>query len=469
MFLFLKNSLTCQRVIVGLLFAFWLMDLRSQSSERSQLPSSLDTGNSISRRVDFEACTKINRRVTSHGGYGAFKTSRWTYGLIENESEKSFPKMSLATPLRQNDSLLYQRSSNVENFNLYDLKVMAEGFSLIWNKSSEFPESRYAGVWLTSSLTIEETGLYSLQGTIKTKLFATAETKGMVFAIAILKKGEQVAEEILRKVPGNGKKDELTGLVRLEAESQLANISLAVGDQLIFAIRGSMANYRGLYLEDSDLKIICNHPLAASSLGAPKENVAGYQLACLLNLEGDELKTVRQLDEQGKYEELLNVWAKKFLLDTAKLPPVKDFYYWLHVPAEADQILKGIVTTKQYGISSNSTVRIGSPGQVNWFSTPEDGYEGWLRDCSTMHWVNKLAEAYQKNPEAKYVKGWQDLWADFVLNWPRQYQDALSNPLIKNKVNGTINWSDRQLYVAWRLDSAMQGLNSLAHKIQESK
>ena len=148
-----------------------------------------------------------------------------------------------------------------------------------------------------------------------------------------------------------------------------------------------------------------------------------------------------------------------------RLPRQQDHYgYWLHGPADADELLAGRLTTSRYGDPSvHYTATIGTPGAIDFFARSPD-YPLTIRDISTMPWVNKYAQAYGKTKDVKYLRAWCDTWADFADHWPGQFAAIQKNPQVwgkgpdgHQKVIG-IGWVGGTLYTGWRMGTIQAGL-----------
>ncbi len=185
----------------------------------------------------------------------------------------------------------------------------------------------------------------------------------------------------------------------------------------------------------------------------------------LLDLSKPELLKVKSEYQQGNTRSAFNEYKHILTEKVASFKPIEDFSYWLYGPADADELLKGILTTKQYGKAVKTTADIGLPGNVQWYKVPEDGYTTLLRDITTLHWITKLAEKYEQTGEIKYLKAWQGYWSDFADNWPGEYKKARSNPDVMKLVEkNSIAWSNIALYIGWRLENFVQGFNAVAHR-----
>ncbi len=207
----------------------------------------------------------------------------------------------------------------------------------------------------------------------------------------------------------------------------------------------------------------------SAALGAvePGENPDSVfeEVLTLLDLDRGELGRVKEFYQEGKSEAAFEEYKRILVRKVAGFEPVENFSYWLHAPANADELLEGVLTTKQYGKNMQTTAKIGKPGEVAWYRVPGDGYTTLLRDITTLHWITKLAEKYEKTGEVRYLDAWQGYWSDFVQNWPGAFSRARSNPKIMGLVEkNSILWSEIALYIGWRLETFVQGFNAVCHR-----
>lgn len=188
------------------------------------------------------------------------------------------------------------------------------------------------------------------------------------------------------------------------------------------------------------------------------------QLFDFIDLARPELADVRRLadadDAAAAVREFVAVLAKR----CAALPPQRGYGWWLHAPANADELLAGRLTTARYGDQSvHSTATIGLPGSIDFFAAAP-GYPLTTRDISSMHWVNKYAEAYARSRDPRYLRAWCVTWKDFAAHWDEQLAAVRSNPDIwgkgpdgQQKLLG-IGWVTNTLYTGWRLQAMREGL-----------
>jgi hypothetical protein len=185
----------------------------------------------------------------------------------------------------------------------------------------------------------------------------------------------------------------------------------------------------------------------------------------LLDFKRPELAGVKSALDADKVDEAFNLY-KAILADRAKtLPPVNSFTFWLYSSARPEELLEGVLTTAHYGMGGTTTYTIGKPGAVDWFKIPGDGYDVVVRDISTMQWNSKLAEAYSKTGEKRFLDAYLGYWCDFADNFPAGFQNKMRDPKFRGLVNGTVNWSvTSRLYYAWRLETLGSGLCALLQR-----
>ena len=158
-------------------------------------------------------------------------------------------------------------------------------------------------------------------------------------------------------------------------------------------------------------------------------------------------------------------FKRQLLNRISKTPEIRNLYFWLHGPADADELLRGILTTRQYGKFTDTRAVIGLPGKVQWFRFPDDGYDLLVRDLSTMQWTNKLAEKYRQTGDRRYLDAWLGYWADFAKHWPKQYAVIRRTREYRTRLpQNSIQWCDIPLYLGWRIQAFLQGLNAISRR-----
>ncbi len=203
----------------------------------------------------------------------------------------------------------------------------------------------------------------------------------------------------------------------------------------------------------------------------------GSKAAFLINAS-DKSQVLSQLDfarpglsglksalDAGKADEAFDLYKTILASRAATLPPVDSFTFWLFNPAKATELLDGVLTTGHYGQGGTTTYTIGKPGAVDWFKIPEDGYDAVVRDISTMQWTCKLAEAYSKTGDKRYLDAYLGYWCDFADNWSAGFQIKMRDPQFRGLINGSIAWAaNSRLYNAWRLESLGAGLRTILQR-----
>lgn len=199
----------------------------------------------------------------------------------------------------------------------------------------------------------------------------------------------------------------------------------------------------------------------------PRSAPVSAKLSALVDVTRPELTEFSRLaqagDDAAAMREFVSLLAKRF----AALPPQQGYGYWLHAPADANGLLAGRLVTSRYGDQSvHYTAEIGLPGSIDFFKAAP-GYPLTIRDISTMHWVNKYAEAYGKTRDVTYLRAWCATWADFAAHWDDQFAAIQKNPDIwgkgpdgQQRVLG-MGWVTNTLYVGWRLQAIREGLVSV--------
>ena len=433
-------------------------------------------GGSISRSADFSASTSFNSGGSIHGGLGAPDAERWRYRLLPEWSEVTLDfgwNKVLASDgtvdFNQSEPFLFEKrlmglvqETGKLYFERYRYTVDADHFYLCWNKNDPNPTPDCKAAALVVEFTPPRSGRYSLSGVLK---WASTRADDMKQAWYVVGKahGDGFSELFRHEFVAENRFEEPVVFADLAALEVLQNIKLSTGDRLVFIVAGSRFNYRGLEVYDSELTI--------SSPELPEVDAAILplqQAMALVDLDRPGLDGVRKLWLAGDIEGAFEGYKRILVKRVASFKSIKNFYYWLHAPADADELLQGRLTTGHYGRPTQTTAQIGLPGQVQWYRVPEDGYTTLLRDISTMQWATKLAEKYQQTGEVKYLEGWMGYWDDFASNWPREYRMARANPEVMKQVEkDSIAWCDGILYIAWRIEAFCQGLNAVCHVAME--
>lgn len=438
---------------------------------------------SISRKADFESTTSKNLNVNQHGIVGAPTSKCWSYFLLSdwgkffNRKTKRFDwgvalNSSQLAPFNQTAPFLYEKrlmgplkSTGKNYFERYYYTVKSDRVYLCWNYNQENARPDLAASAVVIEFTPAASGVYSFSGKLA---WSVIRGNGMGKAYYVIgKTGNDKKFSRLYEHEFNaderfaGSKE----FVDLSKETSLQNIKIDSGDKLIMIIAGSLMNYRGLEVYDGDLKISSDKIKNVSG-----KDVYMQKALMLLDLNRKELAEVKTLYEKGDMEKAFEAYKQILVKRVAAFKPINHFQYWLYYTADADKLLKGILTTKQYGKTVNTTANIGLPGKVQWYKAPADGYNTLVRDITTLHWITKLAEKYQQTGNLKYLNAWQGYWSDFADNWPREYLHARRTPAIMKMVpKNSIAWCDIALYIGWRLENFIQGFNAVAHEAVKKK
>lgn len=231
----------------------------------------------------------------------------------------------------------------------------------------------------------------------------------------------------------------------------MKNTLLAAGI-LLFAAGCSVADIQPVKTSGSST------PPAKQTDNAPSRKTGAQdRVLQKLSMGNRGTSTQKKADFDRFKQELLN--------RIAKTPEIRKLYFWLHGPASADELLHGILTTRQYGKFTDTRAVIGLPGQVQWFRFPDDGYDLLVRDLSTMQWTNKLAEKYKQTGDVKYLDAWIGYWADFAEHWPKQYAAIRKVKEYRTRLpQNSIQWCDIPLYLGWRIQAFLQGLNAISRR-----
>ncbi len=432
-------------------------------------------GGERARSTDLRAATSKVDGDHQHGGVGEPHALRWDYQILpkwsrfSDKSGKPFWR-DLATsselqplkstkPLEFGETKLGPLPENRGNhFLRHQYLVGEDGYFLGWNRDSLNPESEYAKSAIIARYHPPRAGNYSLDGQLHWTPQGAPDLRRAWYAIGVERDGGEFDVLYQRELQADANIGVERPLVDLGQEPKLQNITLAEGEKLVFIAASSVQNYRYVLINDEDLSI-SSYVLPALS----EVPVVYQQVLQLLDLKKPELAEVRRLYEEGKMAEAFRLYKDQLIQRIGSFEPIDHFNYWLYGPADADELLNGVLTTKRYGKPELTRAKIGLPGQVDWYRVPDDGYTTLLRDITAMFWVNKLAEKYQKTGDTRYLQAWLGYWADFSQNWPEAYLAARRNPELMAKVEkNSIAWSDIGLYIAWRVETFVQGINAIA-------
>lgn len=214
---------------------------------------------------------------------------------------------------------------------------------------------------------------------------------------------------------------------------------------------------------------------AAPPPSSPAHTQVDPRLFDLMDLSRPDLATVRRYVERGEHAAAMRAYRELVAARLSALPRREKFGYWLFPGADADRLLEGELTLDKYGDpTTRYTARIGKPGEIDFFTQASSGYDLSIRDISSMHWATKLAEAYQKTGDARYLIGWIATWDDFARNWEIQYAAVKKNPKYwgqrpdgrRNLIG--IDWLNAQLYLHWRQEALLHGLIAVFQTAKKS-
>lgn len=432
-------------------------------------------GGDRSRSNDLRAATSKVDGDHQHGGVGEPNAMRWEYQLLPKwdrfaDTSGAPYWQELATsddlePLESTKPFEFGRTklgplpeNRGNHFLRHQYLVGEDGFFLGWNRDLLNPESDYAKSAIIARYHPPQAGEFSLSGKLKWTPKGAPDLKRAWYAIGVEKAGGGVDVLYQCQLQADAKIGEERLLVDLGKASDLQNIKLAPEEKLVFIAAASVQNYRYVLINDEELKI------SSDSLPVLRKVPVVYQQVLqLLDLEKPELAEVHRLYKKGDMAAAFRIYKEQLIQRIGRFEPIDHFNYWLYGPADADELLNGVLATKRYGKPELTRAKIGLPGKVDWYRVPDDGYTTLLRDITAMFWVNKLAERYQKTGDTRYLKAWLGYWADFSQNWPEAYLAARRNPELMAKVEkNSIAWSDIGLYIAWRVETFVQGINAIA-------
>lgn len=400
------------------------------------------------RQEDFRAHTAFADGDNAHPGLRELNDTRWTYWLTPDwprfQPDQNQPidwQGVLASPDRrplnqQTTDLLEARlmgfhpPTGRDHFLRYLYAADATSLTATWNYNGDNPVPELARAALIVTWTAETTGSYTLTGTPQWRPL-NDNVRRAWWAVGIQRQFGAFELHQAQELVSPVRLDDYQPLPPLQLEA-----TLDAGDQIIFILAASALNYRGVQIDDRDLRIERQPPFPE-----PQQTVDALRLQSLLA------------------QPLPTDW--RHLQQVAVEKPT----YWLYAPADANELLGGIVATFEYG---NTAIvyheDIGRPGHVGWFDIPESGYLTLMRDLHSMHWMSKLAVAYRETGDIRYRDAWVGYWDDFAVNWPDAYIATLRNPEKMAMVpRNSIAWCDKTLYVAWRLGVFLDGFTIIAN------
>ena len=417
----------------------------------------------VSRKADFLLNVSQATRTHEHGSTGA-AGSAWSYSLIPDYSQcLEAPSGELdcdrllasnaLRPVNGNGNLVFEAVEAADKQTVSDYKIGAESISLNWKSTS--------GTLVRSAILLEfripKDGTYSLCGNLE--YLCEKPATGAILIIGLQKK---TGFHALLKHPFGAEEpaSEAKLLKALGQEAALQDLELVAGDRILFVVGSARQPNRPFSLIDGSVRI------ASDALPPMPDLTDKARVLSLLDLNRPELAGVQSAITSGKIDDAFERYKAILAMRAKALPPVEKVHYWLHGAAKADELLEGVLTTGHYGQGGNTTYTIGKPGAVDWFKVPEDGYNVILRDITTMHWTNKLAEAYAETGDGRYLDAYLGYWCDFTTNWYPRFEQKMRDPKFRALLNGSISWSaSSRLYNAMRLGETLgPGLCLILHR-----
>jgi len=453
-------------------------------------PQWLEAGE-ISRKTDFYLNVSQETRGNEHGSESGLPGPAWSYWLapdyyrfLDKESGNlDYGKLlncANLRPVQIAGDMTFQTIKRNEKGRLcHDYSISAEGVSLYWSdytapsgnslaydaKGTNFqasasinwkinhvpPHSELSCSAVVIKFRVPKAGRYSLRGNLS--YLSEQPAKDAVFTVGVLRKpGFSL---LFTHVFGQETPASESKLFKvLDQEPSVQNQSLALGDEIIFFVGSPNGNSLKLNIIDDDVRIV-SEDLPPGHAISKKARVLS-----LLNFASPDLVGVKAAYETGRIDDAFEKFKAVLAERVSALPPVVNFGFWIHGSAKADELLNGVLTTGHYGLLGTTTYSIGKPGSVDWFKVPEDGYDVILRDLATMQWSNKLAEAYARTGEKRYLDCYLGYWSDFAVNWYPSFQSHMRDAKFRKRLGGdSISWSaNSRLYNAWRLDTLVAGL-----------
>ena len=414
----------------------------------------------VSRKVDFVCNVSQDTQGNEHGDWSYYiapdyfqyfdtKTKKLDYGKLLGGGNLRPVKSAVDMTFQ-----VFER--NAKNQTLSDYRISAESVSLYWNYYPESPSNALSCSAIVMKYRIPKDGVYSLRGNLS--YLSEKPAKDAILTIGVL--DNTLFKPLFTHTFGQETAaSEAKMLKALDQEPALQDMKLAAGNQIVFVVGSARQNHQLLSVIDDNVRIVAD-VLPPAAVISDKSRVLSQ-----LNFAMPGLSKVKAALDAGKIDEAFDQY-KRILADRVMLlPPVKQVGYWIHSGAKADELLNGVLTTGHYGLPGTTTYTIGKPGNVDWFKMPEDGYDVILRDITTMHWINKLAEAYVKTGDKRYLDSYLGYWCDFADNWYPRFQEKMRDPNFRGLLGGSISWSaGSRLYNAWRLESISNGLQLILRR-----
>lgn len=421
------------------------------------------------RQTDFKASAIQGGDKHTHGGFLKPTPPRWAYYLISRHHpgpHSGHLEVDHIKPLTG-----FQEISVRDHFQRHNYRVEKDRILLYWNRNAENPETEWANADLVIAFQPPSDGTYSVQG----ELFWQTDTptdvqRGAGLTIGIWNPNSAKFEILYSE---NFQADSGFESPRLIVETDnvdsLQKVELKTDEQLLFIWHSDRANYRRIHGFDGLLSIIHHEKEPIILTEEEKTKLIAYQhLFSRMDLTRPELAEVQEKVESGDYQSAIEAYIHLIAVRLSELSPLENFSYWLYGHANADRLLDGTLVTVKYGDPQTTyEVEIGPPGEIDFFKAASDGYQTSIRDISSMHWATKYAEAYQKTGDVRYLQAWFQTWEDFAMHWDEQYAAVLANPEYsevqadgRTRLTG-INWLNAQLYLAWRLESMLDGMRAI--------
>ena len=218
-------------------------------------------------------------------------------------------------------------------------------------------------------------------------------------------------------------------------------------------------------------------------LGQQPRHVADRFFA-KINLDAPQLRKVKQLYQNKKYERALDAYRDILVDRVAKL----DFGGvggWPNGDTTPDDLLKGHVQIARH-VRGRSRNFIGQPGRIDWYKIKIDAVIGQPKDVthgandssnrdfathlSTLGWLRPLMMAYAwgegvpKAGDPKYVTYWGRVWEDFALRHHPAYKEIeKAGDLLKYNAIDCSEYAG--LYIGWRMNFYLDGLSAACRKL----
>ena len=399
----------------------------------------------INRSLDFHALTADSNRENNHGSIGNTSGVSWSYYLVSAQSINNDRDW---IPLQQTAPFVFENRLNGEgesqHFVRYWYKVNQEGIENYWNYNQTNPKPPFAGHGVLARLMIEEEGFYSIDGNIRWKQTTPELTDDFTYRI-FAKRFNEALDQIYQ-VDLLNEESKQWNIHEIAKSDRNVGAYLKKGDSLLFFLGGTPRNYRKIVLDDRSLFVRKGLPekvLEKTTDVSKWDNlVVAHQLSSLSLIDTN-------LEIKERFEQAIQSVFEQANEIKGKFGPSR----WLFVPSNAEDLMQGIVSMKQYGVNENTTYEIGQPGNVDWNKVPEDGYTKVLRDVPAMFWNNALAEKYIETSDIKYFRQWLGYWSDWAKNWFPAHLELLRDPEAMASVpKDSIRWaSSSPLYYAWYL------------------